>query len=348
MIRALPVSVHPVDGETSESYFQRLATANSLPTETLWGYLRQLHGGLPIKRDAEFATTQLEALGGLPEHWFNMNRNHHLLPIRCPHSKWKFGWCALCCRVPAPQSGCIRCSRGQLTQVTTRTGPICLHHARWHYQGTDVDVSDSPSYITAERRVRFELASRGISLDTGELQLANALLYDWAGTFRKQAPQDRTAILGRLQHTQQSEDQLRFAFAFPEAVRLTVTLTDPQFTELLLDPKWSPSQHAYLLSTAIAQIVGKPLSDPTVDSLWETIYMSRRAVDAAYGMVGTQRSSRQCRIQRAFSAAAYTHRACLLRHLDAKSLQNIRAIRSGPPAPSSRAIVKYQQPHSLV
>lgn len=102
MIRALPVPVRPVDGETSESYFGRLATANSLPTETLWGYLRQLHGGLPIKRNAELATYELEVLVGMPALWFSRNRQHHLLPIRCPHTRWEFATCAICSGLPAP------------------------------------------------------------------------------------------------------------------------------------------------------------------------------------------------------------------------------------------------------
>lgn len=341
--RRLPVSVQPVDGETSDSYLTRLASANDLSLETMWAHLRQLHGSLPIKRNAELATAELEALGGLPEGWFTANRQHHLLPIRCPHSNWRFGSCAECCRVPAPQSGCLRCGHGQRTQVTTKTGPICLLHERWHQHDIDIDVSHFPAYLAGERTLRYELAARGISLQTGELQLASTLLHHWAADQIENGPGDRTAVLDALQSAPSSREQLHFTIAFPEIVRLTVVLTDPRFTELLLHPKWTPSQHAYLLTTAIAGIIGNPLSDSTIDALWKTVHTGRRAIDAAYGMIGTRRRSRLCAAQRAFCAAAYTHRACLLRHLDAKAMPPNRAARGRRPAPPTTAIVKNQQ-----
>jgi len=53
-------------------------------------------------------------------------------------------------------------------------------------------------------------------------------------------------------------------------------------------------------------------------------------------------SKRKCCKQRAFCAAAYTHRACLLRHLDAKHLPDYLAIPKTP-ALSVKATIRYRQ-----
>ena len=191
--------------------------------------------------------------------------------------------------------------------------------------------------------MRYELDARGIPFRTGELQLVSTLLSPWAGDQIEIGVGDRTAVLDALQHASLSREQLRFTFAFPEIVRLTVGLTDPRFTELLLHPKWTPRQHAYLLSTAIADIIGNLLPDFTIDELWKTVHIGRRAIAAAYGMIGTRRRSRLCASQRASCAAAYTHRAALLRHLDARTMPTTRAVRSRPAAPTTAAIIKCQQ-----
>lgn len=296
-IRALPVSVHPANGETSRSYFHRLAAANSLSTETMWGHIRTLHPTLPAKNTPHLATTELEALGGLPEHWFTENRAHHLLPIRCPHNKWRLRICDICSTTPGEGPGCRRCSAGVPTQVTTATGAICLRHRRWIHNGADLDVSHLPHHLAAEKRFR---SSRSLPrAERGFFEL------------------------------------------YPEIVELTITLTDPRFTEVLMHPRWSPSQQALLLSRAIAARIGNPLSAPCITGLWETVYQDRRAVQAAYGMTDII-SKRKCCKQRALCAAAYTHRACLLRHLDAKHLPDQLPI-TKTPALSVKATICYQQ-----
>lgn len=326
MIRALPIPIRPVDGETSESYFGRLTTANSVPAESLWGYLRKLRAGLPVKRNAELATLELEVLGGIPPLWFRNNRQHHLLPIRCPHTRWNMAICTTCSRLPARQSGCLHCGHGYATQVTTRTGPICLRHNRWHYDSSDIQIAKSAGYVDAEKVFRRTLTARGISLETGELRVASELVRGW----EPPEPGPLAADGGQLLHT------------FPLAVSLAVALTDPEFVELLLSPRWSPSQHATLLSMTITDVVGHPERSDT-DVLWQTVNDHAKAVRAAYGMVGTRRSSRACTIERAFFTAAYTHRACLLRHLDAKQMPTIRNPKQGRPAPSAQRLASLQE-----
>ncbi len=326
MIRALPVTVRPVDGETSESYFQRLASVNSVPAESLWGYLRQLHAGLPVKRNAELATTELEHLGGLPSAWFSLNRQHHLLPIRCPHTRWQFAICPTCSCLPAETSGCVRCAHGKATRVTTRTGPICLHHKRWHHESSDIDIAEMPSHLAAEKAFRGTLTNRGISLATGELTLANQLAHAWSST----------------EPISTEEDGTRFFLLFPATVKLAIALTDPEFVELLLNPHWSPSEHATLLSMTITAVLGHPeRSDSGV--LWKTVNHHASAVTVAYGMVGTRRRSRNCTMERAFFTAAYTHRACLLRHLDARHMPKISNPGQGRRAPSAQRLAMLQR-----
>ena len=330
MIRALPVAVRPVDGETSESYFGRLAAANSIPTESLWGYLRQLHGSLPVKRNAEFATTELEALGGVPKLWFTINRSHHLLPIRCSHRRWQLRICDICSTTSSVRPGCRRCSAGQLTQVATATGAICLRHRRWIHNGVDLDLSHLPKHLTAEKRFRSHLTTRGIALGTGELELARRLLGD---------EQNHRSLSGNANPAGAEESFLQM---YPQIVDLTIALTDPEFTALLMHPRWSPSQHALLLSRTICEFIGHAPSDSYTSVLWETVYQDQQAVEAAYAMMGT-RSKRKCCSQRAFCAAAYTHRACLLRHLNAKHMPDRPPEIKARPAISVKATIRYQQ-----
>lgn len=326
MIRLLPIAVRPVEGETPDSFFGRLADANAIAPESLWGFLRQLHGGLPFKRRVDLASTELEALGGLAPGWFASSRQRHLLPVRCPHNGWKFAICATCSPLPAPQTGCLRCGHGQATKVIARVGPICLKHSRWHFDNSNVDVGGMPGYRRSERDFRRTLTSRGISLATGEFALARRLVQAWGSSTSTPSPRD----------------EVPYFADFPLLVKLTVVLTDPRFVELLLSPRWSPSQHATLLSTTVTSVVGHVDYSPS-DTLWVIVNQHAKAVATAYGMVGTNRTSRSCTAQRAFVSAAYTERACLLRHLDAKNMPRMSNPANARRAPSTRQLAALQR-----
>lgn len=331
-LRALPVPVRPVDGETPDSYFRRLATANALTPQGLWAHIRANNDQLPYERVLHRATAELEILGGLPPGWFAANRARHLLPIRCPHHGWRMRVCATCSRPPAVRPGCRRCADGTDTQIASRDGPVCLRHRQWVY-GDDggIDIAGMPAHLAAERRFRTALHDRGIGLETGELQLADRLLADWSRDHAGPGPG--------------SENHGSLFRAYPQIVRLTLTLTDPRFIETLLDPHWSPSQQALLLTRAITEITHEPPADTALAGVWDEIHAGRRAVEAAFGMLG-RRQARKCAWQRALCAAAYTHRACLLRHLDAKTsrprLDRIPRVST----PSAATTVRNQHPWS--
>jgi hypothetical protein len=329
-LRALPVPVRPVDGETPDSYFRRLAPANALTLPQLWAHIRAANEQLPYKQVLHRAAHELEALGGLPPDWFQANRAHHLLPVRCPHNRWRMRVCTACSRPPAVRAGCTRCAGGTATQVASRTGAICLRHRQWVH-GTHLDISGMHAHFAAERLFRAVLHDRGIGLETGELQLADSLLSHWSREHAAPAPSLPT------------DGHVTFFQSFPQIVRLAVTLTDPRFTSSLLDPHWSPSQQALLLSRAITEITRQPPSDSALDELWAQVYTGRRAVEAAFGMLG-RRQKRKCAWERALCAAAHTHRACLLRHLDAKVTRPRTGALPLVKAPSAAATVRSQHP----
>lgn len=331
-LRALPVPVRPVDGETPDSYFRRLATANALTLPGLWAHIRANNDQLPYERVLHRATAELEILGSIPLDWFAVNRARHLLPIRCPHHGWRMRVCATCSRPPAVRPGCRRCAAGTDTQIASRDGAICLRHRLWVY-GDDIAVVGMPAHLVAEHRFRTALHDRGIGLETGELQLADRLLADWSREHPASGPDAG------------SENRSSLFRAYPQIVRLTLTLTDSRFTETLLDPHWSPSQQALLLTRAITEITHEPAPDSALDGLWEEIHTGRRAVEAAFGMLG-RRQSRKCAWQRALCAAAYTHRACLLRHLDAKVSRPRQDNIPRVSTPTASAIVRKQHPWS--
>jgi hypothetical protein len=331
-LRALPVPVRPVDGETPDSYFRRLAPANALTLPQLWAHIRTTNERLPYERAPDRAIPELEALGSLPPDWFQTNRAHHLLPIRCPHNRWRMRVCVACSRPPAARAGCGRCAGGTATQVASRAGAICLRHRRWAH-GTHLDITGMHTHLAAERLFRAVLHDRGIGLETGELQLADSLLSHWS---REHPPPDRPAPL---------QEHGTFFQSYPQIVRLTVTLTDPRFTSSLLDPHWSPSQQALLLSHAITDVTRQRPSDSTLEDLWAQVYTGRRAVEAAFGMLG-RRQSRKCAWERALCAAAYTHRACLLRHLDARISRPRDHLIPRVKTPTAAATVRRQHPWS--
>lgn len=321
MLRTLPIPVRPVAGETLDSYFRRLAAANLNTPAALWAYMRTDNPALPEARDLNKATDELERLGNLPTGWFADSRHQELLPIRCPHSKWILQICDICSHTPPARAGCPRCSAGEPTQVSRRVGTICLKHRYWSHAGTYADVSHLPHHLAAEREFRRHLPGRGISLSSGELALAHDLLRDWASA-RTGTPPAQAQLID----------------TYPEAVRLATTLTNPLFVELLLDPHWSGSQHAYLLSAVLADLIGNPLPDLTIARIWDTVHSGRRAIETAF-MLPSRRTSHR----RALVSAAYTHRACLLRHLDAR-VQRPNNPRAQPiKRPPTRDLLRYQQ-----
>lgn len=334
--RALPTGVRPVDGETPSSVFTRLAAANGITPAALWGHLRTLDPGLPYAHQPDRCTGNLEQLAGIRAGWFAEQHHRYLVPRRCPHNRWELAVCATCSHLPAPRAGCVRCAGGQSTEVSTRDGLVCLTHGQYTDADLRVDVREDADYLIAERSFRTQLAGRGVTTGSGELHLAVHLLAWW--TRNDPAPHltDRAD-----QAPSPGSDSARVAFSlYPEAVSLTGMLTDPGFVSYLLSPTWGPATQAALLTAAVRGVLDGDPDSEFLDRAHTVIAHGRRAVIAAYGMVGASTSRRNRGFERALAGAAVTHRACLLRHIDTIRLPNTPAPRGGRPAPTNFRITR--------
>ncbi|MFC6356607.1 hypothetical protein [Luethyella okanaganae] len=192
--------------------------------------------------------------------------------------------------------------------------------------------------MKAERSLRSGLIPKGIGLHTGELDLSYRLLSTWASCSPLASFAEREPVLP----AQVSASS--FPALFPEIVQLTEVLTNPDFVTYLLSPqRGSIDQTKLLLSTA-AGIAQMEAPFEVVKLARTVIVHGRDAVAAAYGMTGTRRTSRAATLDRALVAAARTHRACLLRHLDTRALPSVVAVPRGRPAPRTKtfAAVEYE------
>ncbi len=312
-LRPLPRSVAAVLGETPDSYLLRLAIANAVTPSTLWSHLRQADPALPYKAAPQHATTLLEAYGGLPSGWFASDLARNLLPRRCPHTGWRYiGRCSRCCQPPAVQSGCLRCSAGQPTQVRL-IGPICLRHRIWHFDNTSIPIAGDPEYARAVRILHGRLLPLGVAAETGELQLAARLLTTWTRDRPYAAVRWRWHVLTAARQVFDDDDAF---WVFPEAVALAQTLTDPAFVSYLLSPAWSATLQVELLTAAIAGIVREEPPIVLSAAAAQVIAHSGEGVHTAYNIAGTRARRHKASFERALLVAARSHRACLLRHLD--------------------------------
>lgn len=318
------------------SVFIRLATVNGITPAALWGHLRTLDPGLPYAHEPDRCTGNLEQLAGIRPGWFAEQHARHLVPRRCPHNRWQLTICAACSHLPAPRSGCVRCAGGHPTQISTRNGLVCLTHGQYTDANLRVDVRADPAYVRAERNFRHGLAPRGVTTGSGELQLAAHLLAWW--TRHDPAPH----ITSRASRTLSAHtDPVQISFSlYPEAVALAGMLTDPGFVSYLLSPTWGPRTQAALLTAAVRGLSDGDPDDGFLDRAHEVIDRGRRAVVAAYGLVGGGTGRRNRGFERALASAAVTHRACLLRHIDTIRLPNTPAPRGGRPAPAISRVTK--------
>lgn len=212
-MRTLPLTISPFPGETTSSVFLRLARRNGIPAKQLWKAMRHAESGLAYAVTPERVPNLVAELAGLPAGHFDQPRPTELLYARCAHARWAHLNCPECGSLPSAVAMCRRCARGEVVEVRARAGAVCTRHRRWCYAGADEDLTGEGAYFRAERCLVGSLWQRGISLHTGELQLATELIYRY-----------RAIINGEPKAVGYPE-QLRAVF--PHAVRLVALLTEP-------------------------------------------------------------------------------------------------------------------------
>lgn len=333
----LPVPLAPIPGETATGFAHRLASANEMPFADLRLHVRDLAGLSSNRPDLELGHRVIEHLGGIRRGHFAAQARRHEMPVRCSHNDWKIDYCTRGCGSPQPpRTACLRCSHGQSTTVISRGGAVCLHHGRWHLDGRDIDIRRFPEYGRAERWLSGKLWLRGIGLHTGELQLAARLLRIAAEDTRSSPAIGRGQTLGVDPFSSDADFLL---CAYPEIVALTGTLIQPEFLRYLLSPRYDPRPQVEIIEGVIARLAHAPAERGLRRTAENVIEHSRRAVLAAYGA----RKSRnvktiRCRLDKALYASARTHRACLLRHLDAVRIPANWDVPLGWAAPPTRVL----------
>ncbi|WP_298945045.1 hypothetical protein [uncultured Microbacterium sp.] len=299
-MRKLPVLVEPFAGETVSSVYRRLADRNAVPTGELWTSIRHAHPRLPLRTTPELVPRLVEELADLPPGFFD-GRSSDRLFVRCIHADWRHSNCPTCAPLPSAVTKCRRCTGGEPVEVHTRTGAVCVRHRRWHYAGADRDLTRSADFIRAERCLTGTLWERGIGPDTGELELATALL---RGTDLGQEDESHQTALERH---------------YPEAVRLVALTTEPWAERFLANTNVGPIQVAALVEAAVNAVTTGTSHD--VDAVRASFRAEGRET-----VIGLDRPMRfRCgrssglnELGRRILTLAPRVRATLLRHADAR------------------------------
>lgn len=262
----LPVRVRPYPAETVTSYFHRLSTANHLPERALWREVRNEYPEAPQAVAPRSAAHVVCQLGGLPE-WYLPDS---IPDRRCTHDPTV--WVRRC---PNCRSGygsvtmCRRCTGGDLVIVAQQVGPICVKHQRWHAGGLDIDVSNLPAQVSAQRRLNGALRMKFISHITPEAAIARDLIHGWIDAPPRQD--------GEVDHASEIA-------SLPALVDLLVLLSSAEMISILQDAEIRSQILMRLLRCiaqgadagitvlgAVRQLIANAHGDPSFASACETL-----------------------------------------------------------------------------
>lgn len=335
-VRRLPVSVQPLAAETITGFLGRLATANALTPRDLRLHVTDLAGMSPSHPNLERAAAWAERLGGLRPGHFAGDARRNAMYVRCQHYAWQPTLCRRCGHTQTARTACRRCARGEQTSVRSRGGAVCNRHRRWHFDGTDIDLTRLPEFAHAERCLSGALWKRGIGLTTGELQLSASLIRCWAVDEQLEGRiVDRMGMIGI---NSLDADSVLLA-AYPEIVRLTTILTDLSFASYLLSPRFSLAEQVWALEAAVVTVMNG-CTTPRLHQIAERIVArGKMAVETAFGMRQNASNNRPATLEKSLVASSQRHRSCLLRHLSTVRIQ-IPPYEPGVAAPRNRVLVR--------
>ena len=337
-LRQLPIDVTPLPGETVTGYVGRLSRFHGLEPWILPAHLAEAAGLSPSRLDLERTAKYVEQLAGLPLDHFATRKSVHGVYVRCSHGHWRPTRCPRCSNLQAPRSACLRCSQGVPTTTQSRGGAVCLRHRRWHLGGGDIDISGYLSYRRAEELVSGALWTRGITIQTGELQLACTLIQRWLLGGEQSPVRARARAFG-VESLETYHDVL--LVAYPEAVALAVTLTDSLIVTELLNPRFSAIAQTRVLEHAVCSIMRGKVNESLHQLAQRIIVESHVAVLSSFGLRRTPNNLHvPCELRKALQVSAKTHRVCLLRHLEARRLPQVVRERTGG-APKTQVVNRW-------
>ncbi|MBF0816251.1 hypothetical protein [Microbacterium paludicola] len=256
----------------------------------------------------------LERAAGLRPSHFQVARRRHLLFTVCHHYGWSRGRCGTCDLVDSPRSGCRRCAPDAPTTIFTRGGAVCVRHRRWRHDGNDIGVSHLPAYAHAEAMASGWLWFHGVTLHTGEIDLATTLVTSALTDDDGHRRQHRLAQLGLDDGDPAATPLLLY---YPEIMHLACALTDRAVASALCTHRESQERQVEMLIGLTAGACdGAPTSELAGLAV-DQIERTRAALQEAFSMPSSKRARvRRAPRPKAMIEAAYRHDAPLLRHVD--------------------------------
>lgn len=323
MIRALPIHVEPLPAETTDGYLGRLARKHLLAVNDI---------RRPILQEVERSTWNgqdpgtvrvLAQTAGLPVHALEVSFDEHGMWTRCGHPRWSPTKCPRCQKFTEPHTACSICAGGMSTTTRARKGPLCLLHSRWSLGAFETDMAITSRTEAAEQTLVGILWERGITLHTGELNLAAAAIMAWArGTESPTFLDDNAARFGLASVT--NFDQVLLC-AYPEVVHITELITSPRVLRGVLQVAMSALPQIDVFANVIAQTLGARVNDNLHDFARDVVGHAHRAVLYAAGLRRTRTTTHAlCPRDRALIVASGLKRACLLRHAPPRLLDGLR------------------------
>jgi len=335
-LRALPIRLEPVVGETVDGFTKRLAQVHHCDERDIRRIVLDRLGRSWWPVVDQRVIDLIEQLADLPSEVLRPDFETDGMWVRCGHRSWRPEKCAKCARFAEPRTACLQCSGGLATTTIARGGALCLTHHQWTYRALRADVAGMPGYESAELLLRSQLWKRGVALHTGEVNLAAAFVYAWhQGTDAPSAIDDRMASFG-IPRLDTYESVL--LCAYPEIIRLACALTSPRTITPILDVTTSALTQTDCLLPAVAKALGDEPNDALRAFTVSVVGHAHRSMLYTYGLRSSKQVKHQrCPLNRALMAAAHRQRACLLRHANPRTLIDI-AGKTGQAAPRSRVI----------
>ncbi len=333
-LRTLPLSIAPIDGETTDGYLRRLAAVHyTTVAEVRHAVLASIGRATWNTFDPRVGAA-IARLADIPAASLEPSFEEHGVWVRCGHDgRWRPRQCERCRRFTNPRRACSACAEGLATETVARGGGYCARHRQWATDAHEFAVDDTWGYGKAEAIVSDRLWPRGVSLSTGELQLSAALCRTAIGEDPAVQVRRRSRAAGRPEPRTYVDF---LAFAYPEVVAITDLITTRAFVSRLLDPSASVIIKGKQLSAAVAKLLSAPDNDELRELSIRIVGHAHEAVVYAEGLRRTRQAKQVlCPPARALIVAANRRRACLLRHASPRVLRNRARPRSdGTPPPS--------------
>ena len=324
-MKSLPCVIVPLAGETPNGYFGRLAAANRVSISTLKAHVEHQQQERSMRPSHLAFVAGIEQLGGLAAGHFTRERRSLRLLRRCHHQRWVPARCSRCDIIDFPRSACLVCSGGEPTQIVSRGGAFCVRHDRWHFGERDVLIRPSAAHRRAEQLLSGRLWSRGVTMHTGEIELAYVLL---ASSFIG----DRSAPPAHA--------------LYPASIHLVHTLMDSTVASSLITHREDENRQVEGLIGLTIGAGGGARTRALETRARKTIRVHRQALQEAHWMPTSAGATvKVAFFEKAVIEAAHRHCAVLLRHVSEVRTYALRDSRLIRPTPRPRIVAQRLKPH---